>query len=70
MHEPSPQERIDELRQAELSRALKQAEFLQAVHDGLPAAQLERIKADLDALTEIAQATADRYVRDLKARPG
>ena len=54
------------MRKVELSRALKHSDLLRAVRAGAPLRELEDIKADLDALTELGRAVLDCVLDDIR----
>jgi hypothetical protein len=62
----SAADRLSDLQKAELSRSLKHSEFLQAVRSGAPLQNLEEIKRDIEALTELALLAMQRVLDDLR----
>ena len=60
---PTNAELLEDLRRVEELRAQKQAAFMRALEDRVPQEQLCALKADLDALTQLATTVIHRVVR-------
>ena len=56
-----------DLRRAELARVSKQTEFVQALEEGAPVSKVAAIKAELDAVMELARVCLQRVIATIRS---